>query len=155
MLCWRIFDIVQPSLDLSKIFKYALLHDFSERGQGKDTNTYATREEREMKKEREHKELNKFFSEFKDFSNFTNTLKEYEVKGDGESLFVWSIDKIQAKILGQIDNWRPYAEYGITYEEYCKKSDEFFAKCSPYLKDIFMEVCEVTKKTYYDRPKNP
>lgn len=53
-----------------------------------------------------------------------------------------------------MDNWRPYAEYGITYKEYCDKSEEFLAKCSLYLKDIFAEVCEVTKKTYYDRPKN-
>lgn len=154
ILCWRIFDIVQPPLDLTKILKYALIHDFSERGQGKDTNTYANKEEREVKKEREHKELNKMFSEFEDFIDFVNALKKYEMKEDEESLFVWSIDKIQAKVLGQMDHWRPYREYGITYKEYCDKSEEFLTKCSPYLKDIFAEVYEVTKKTYYDRPKN-
>jgi 5'-deoxynucleotidase YfbR-like HD superfamily hydrolase len=152
MLCWRIFEIVKPPLDQTKIFKYALVHDFVERGQNKDTNTYADQNERQSKKEREREEIAKLFTEFNDFTDFVNILKNYEMKNDEEALFVWSIDKIQAKILGQIDNWRPYSEYGITYKEYCEKSEEFLERCSPCLKNIFEEVYEETKKTYYDKP---
>lgn len=80
MLCWRIFDIVQPPLNLTKIFKYALVHDFSERGQEKDTNTYASKGERETKKEREQKELEKIFSEFNNFPDFVDVLKNMKRK---------------------------------------------------------------------------
>lgn len=53
MLCWKVFEIVKPPLDIAQIFKYALVHDFTERGLARDTNTYGTQKERELKKERE------------------------------------------------------------------------------------------------------
>ena len=41
MLCWKIHSIIKSNLNLEKILTYALAHDFSERGQKYDTNTYA------------------------------------------------------------------------------------------------------------------
>ena len=71
-----------------------------------------------------------------------------------EALFVWSVDKMQGIILGGIDNWRPYASYGVTFEQFCSKDEEFIDKCSPFVKDIFKQVYEEACKTYYDNPKN-
>lgn len=154
MFCWRLFELVKPPLDLAKILKYALTHDLLERGLKADVNTFAKKDERDAKKEREEKELKKLSEEFSDFNDLVATIENYEQKIDDESLFVWTADKMQAKILGEMDDWRPYAAYGVTWEQYCKKSEEFLKKCSPYLKEIFSEVYEHTKKTYYDRPKN-
>jgi len=53
MLCWKIFEVVKPPLDIGKIFKYALSYDFLERGYKTDTNTYAGAEEKKLKKIRE------------------------------------------------------------------------------------------------------
>lgn len=152
MLCWRIFEIVKPPLDITKILKYSLVHDFTERGQYQDTNTYAKELERQAKKEREAKELLSLTIEFKDFDDFIDILKNYEEFSDEESLFVWSVDKMQAPILGSIDNWRPYKEYGIPYKQFSDKGEELLTKCSPHLKDLFSKVFEEGKRTYYDRP---
>lgn len=154
MFCWRLFEIVKPPLDLSKILKYALVHDLLERGLKKDINTFATKEERETKMEQEENELKKLSIEFADFDDLISTVKNYEQRKDPESLFVWTADKMQAKILGEMDGWRPYASYGVTWKQYCDKSEEFLEKCSPYLRDIFTEVYEHTKTTYYDRPNS-
>lgn len=154
MFCWRLFGLVKPPLDFGKIMKYALAHDLLERGLKADANTFAKKDERDAKKEREEKELKKLGEEFSDFNDLVSTIKNYEQKIDGESLFVWTADKMQAKILGEMDDWRPYVVYGVTWKQYCEKSEEFLKKCSPYLKDVFAEVYEHTKKTYYDRPLN-
>jgi 5'-deoxynucleotidase YfbR-like HD superfamily hydrolase len=152
MLCWKIFDVTHPPLDIVKIFKYALVHDFSERGYKFDVNTYATKEERATKKDKEALELKKITSEFEDFKDFTLVLNNYEKSTDAEALFVWSVDKMQSIILGEIDGWRPYSAYGVTYDQFCKKGEEFLDTCSPYVKDIFTKVLEQAKKTYYDQP---
>ena len=153
MLCWKVYEATHPPLDMARILKYALVHDFSERGYRFDVNTYAGAEERNVKKEREAIELKKISAEFEYFADFVSVLNSYEKADDVEALFVWSVDKMQAIILGEIDAWRPYAIYGVTYEQFCKKSDEFLSRCSPYVKDIFACVIEESKKTYYDRPK--
>lgn len=154
MFCWRLFDMIKPPLDFSTIIKYALVHDLLERGLKKDVNTFATKEERETKMEREKNELKNLGMEFADFPDLISTIEAYEQRKDGESLFVWTADKMQAKILGEMDDWRPYASYGVTWQQYCDKSEEILKKCSPYLKDIYIEVYEHTKKTYYDRPNS-
>ncbi len=153
MLCWKIYETVKPPLNLEKILKYALIHDFSERGLKSDVNTYAGKEEKNLKKERESLELDKIGNEFRDFKDFTETLNSYEELNE-EALFVWSVDKMQGIIMGDIDNWRPYKSFGVTYEQFCKKDEEFIAKSSVYVKEIFQEVFEDACKTYYDNPNS-
>lgn len=153
MLCWKIFEVVKPSLDIAKIFKYALSHDFLERGYKTDTNTYAGTEEKKLKKLREAEELDKISQEFENFDDLISMLNNYDDVKDEEALFVWSIDKMQGIILGGIDHWKPYEAYGVTYEQFVAKGEEFLSKCSPYLKEIFIEVHTKSCETYYDRPK--
>jgi 5'-deoxynucleotidase YfbR-like HD superfamily hydrolase len=152
MLCWRIYEIVRPPLDMSKIFKYVLIHDFSERGYKVDVNTYASKEEKDLKKKQEAAEVKKLSTEFGNFEDFVHILNNYEKIADDEALFVWSVDKMQGIILGGIDKWRPYASYGVTYKQFCDKGDEFLARCSPYVKDIFIKLMDDSCKTYYDNP---
>jgi 5'-deoxynucleotidase YfbR-like HD superfamily hydrolase len=153
VLCWKLFESIHPPLSLEKILKYALIHDALERGEEFDTNTYAGQSERAQKKEREASELLKLKNEFGDFRNFVDALDTYERLGDEEAIFVWSVDKIQAMILGGMDKWRPYALYGVTYDQFCKKGEEILQKGSSCLRGVIQEVIEESKKTYYDRPR--
>ena len=152
MLSWRIFDALHPPLDLNKIFKYALVHDFSERGQKYDVNTYASAPEREAKKKYEDAELEKISSEMVKFTDFVHTLQAYEECKDEEALFVWCVDKLQARVLGSIDKWRPYRLYGVTYEQFCTQSERIIGKCPPYLKDLFASMFKYYESIYYDQP---
>lgn len=154
MLCWRVFDIVKPPLDLSRILRYALVHDFPERGQREDINTYAPSQERMTKKEREEKETSMISEDMKDFSDLNDILRTSGEQGNEEVLFVWCVDKLQAKVLGHIDNWRPYRLYGVTYEQYCAKDKEILDKCPDYLRELFSNLFLYFQGEYYDQPTN-
>ena len=153
MLCWKLFNDLKPNLNLEKILKYSLIHDFSERGQDYDVNTYASQEERLKKKDMEIEEIRKISQEFQYFDEMISLMNDYNNLTDEESRFVWSIDKMQAMVLGGIDNWRPYELYGVTYEQFYKKGEEILSQCSPCLVDVFREVVTQSRKTYYDQPK--
>ena len=67
MMCWRVYEKIKPPLNLEKIFKYSLAHDFLERGLSKDISSYAGKDVRLKKKQREAEELLKIEDEFAEF----------------------------------------------------------------------------------------
>ncbi len=153
LLCWAVFNTVRPPLDLAKIFKYALAHDFLERGLNKDVSSFADQNSKELKKQQEAKEFKKIKEEFHDFEELSQILQDYEEKVDEESVFVWSVDKLQPILLGHIDDWRPYKSDNISYQDFCKRYDKVCEECSPHVKDIFKDIFEYGRETYYDQPE--
>ena len=151
LLCWYIHDRYNLKLDISKILKYAITHDFVERYAG-DVNTFASTDERNAKVLREQESLIRLSDEFSDFQDMAVSMQNYELRQDDESLFVWTVDKMQGLIMGGMDNWRPYAEIGITYDQFVIKYKELSEKSSEYCKEIFEGLIEYSKSTYYDRP---
>lgn len=151
MLCWLICDKYKLKLDIAKVLKYALAHDFVERYAG-DVNSFATKKERSEKVKREKAALQRFDKEFKDFNDLVATMNGYEAKTDNEALFVWTVDKMQAYIMGDLDDWRPYKKLGISYESFIEKHAEQLAVCSPRCKEIFTELLDYCKTTFYDSP---
>jgi len=151
LLCWYIHDRYNLKLDISKILKYAITHDFVERYAG-DVNTFASTDERNAKVLREQESLIRLSDEFSDFQDMAVSMQNYELRQDDESLFVWTVDKMQGLIMGDMDNWRPYAEIGITYDQFVIKYKELSEKSSEYCKEIFEGLIEYSKSTYYDRP---
>jgi 5'-deoxynucleotidase YfbR-like HD superfamily hydrolase len=149
-LCWYIHDKYKLELDIAKIFKYALSHDFVERYAG-DVSTFASAEERIQKVIREKESLVRLSKELSAFDDIIVSMKHYEDKDDEESLFVWSVDKMQQLIMGSLDNWRCYAEAGITYDEFVAKYTELSAKSSKYCQELFNSLIEHSKNTYYDQ----
>jgi putative hydrolase of HD superfamily len=151
LLCWFIHDKYQIPLDVGRILKYALAHDLVERYAG-DTNTYASKEDRQKKTELERGALEKFSREFVGFTDLITTMSDYEAKKDEESLFVWSVDKMQQLVMGDMDSWRPYREIDVSYERFKSKCSEHLRDCSPYCKEIFSGLIEYSSTTFYDRP---
>ncbi len=151
VLCWYFHEKLDNPLDTAKILKYALAHDFVERYAG-DVNTFASNEDRIKKIENESASLDKLSRELREFSTLVESMKGYEAKSDEESLFVWTVDKMQALIMGDLDSWRPYKELGISYERFVEKYEELLSQSSPHCHRIFTELIEYSKSTYYDRP---
>lgn len=152
MLCWYICSHYALDLDLGKVLKYALTHDFAERYAG-DTNTFATKVDREKKVAREKAATERLSREFDDFKDLVDIIRDYESKADDEALFVWTVDKMQALVLGDLDNWRPYQKLDITYDQFTSKYKELMVTASPHCEEIFESLVEYCKTTYYDRPK--
>ncbi len=151
LLCWFIHDRHDIQLDIAKILKYALAHDFVELYAG-DVNTFATSEERAQKAENEKLALSKMSNEYSEFMNMVDVMNAYENKSDDEALFVWTVDKMQALVMGDLDHWRPYNELHISYDSFVKKYSQTLEEASPYCKEIFEGLLEHCKSTYYDRP---
>lgn len=153
MLCWKIHSSIESNLNLEKIFKYCLAHDFLERGMAQDVNTYATANEKISKKEYEENQLNLLSAEFSDFQDMISAVSSYEDQVDEESKFVKIVDKMQAIILGELDGWKPYIKVQVSHSEFVKKGDEFMEMCPDCLKDILQELNEHSRATFYDQPK--
>ena len=153
VLCWYLYDKLQLGLDLSKILKYAICHDFVEVHSG-DVNTFASAAERQQKSVAEAAALRQMQHELARFPGLVKAMTDYEAKADEEAWFVWTVDKIQAYVLGDMDNWRPYAELTISYDEFHNKYRELRGSVSPYLADLYDESVAYFKTTYYDQPAN-
>lgn len=145
----RIKDL---KLDQALVFKYAMAHDFVEKYAG-DVNTFASEQERSAKAAREQEAIITLESDFPNFPDMTKLLSQYDQKTTEEALFVWTVDKIQAIVLGGLDNWRPYKHVNVTYEAFCDKYQEIIDAGSPYCKQILESIFEYSKSTYYDKPK--
>lgn len=152
LLCWYVHSNHDIPLDLNKIFKYAIVHDFAERYAG-DINTYASEADLKSKIAREEAAVEKLSMEFVEFGDMVESLKRYQAKADEEALFVWTVDKMQAIILAELDDWRPYKKIKINYDTFVKKHHEQLSRCSPYCKQIFEALLEYCKATHYDRPQ--
>lgn len=151
LLCWYIHERHHLRLDISKILKYAITHDFVERYAG-DVNTFADQNERDAKIARERNSLERLSLEYRHFPGMISAMREYESRKDEESKFVWTVDKMQGMIMGDMDSWRPYANLGITYDQFVSKHTEHLMKSSKYCREIFEGVLEYCKTTYYDQP---
>jgi putative hydrolase of HD superfamily len=152
LLCWYIHDKYKLNLDIAKILKYALSHDFVERYAG-DTNTFASDQARQEKVIREAASLERLSAELDDFQDLVTNMHNYETKQDDESLFVWTVDKMQQLVMGDLDNWRPFADLSISYEKFASKWSELVEKSSPYAKEIFAGLLEYSKIQYASRLK--
>lgn len=149
LLAWFICDKYNLPLDQSKVLKYALCHDIVEVYAG-DVSAFAPEHERQQKTHDEAKALERLAKEL-DFPDLITNMRAYEAREDDESLFIWTIDKLQALILGDIDGWRPFANLGITYQQFCDKHRDILSCASPYVKDVYVELLEYYKTTYYDQ----
>ena len=152
LLCWYLYEKLQPDLDLAKILKYAMCHDFVEQYAG-DVNTFASAADREAKVKNEAAALSRIKKEHSGFPDLAETMTDYELKADEESKFVWTVDKMQQLIMGDMDAWRPYAEIGITYLAFTEKYDELSIGTSKYCKEIYSQLVEYSHSTFYDQPQ--
>ncbi len=153
LLSWFIIEKYSLPLDHATVLKYALVHDIVEVYAG-DVNSYATKAARRQKQKDEAASLMRLTKELDDFSALTDTIRSYEERSDDEVLFVWTVDKLQALIMGDLDVWRAYNEASISYEDFCRKNtSEILAKASPYAREIYEAFVEYSKTPYYDKPR--
>jgi putative hydrolases of HD superfamily len=147
LLCWYLHEKLQIEIDIALVLKYAMAHDFVERYAG-DVPSFASEQARKEKIVQEQQALTRLSSEFAEFADLAITMQRYEEKQDEESLFVWTVDKIQQLIMGDLDNWACYVEGEISYERFVDKYTEIAQRGSKYCREIFDTIIEYCKTTY-------
>ena len=152
LMSWFILEKYNLDLDEAKVLKYALAHDLIEARAG-DVNAFASDAERQQKVEDEAVALEALSGELADFGGLVVAMQGYEDKEDDEAVFVWTVDKVQALIMGEMDEWRPYRILDINYQSFCDKYKDVIARSSPHIREIFETMIEHFKAQYYDQPE--
>ncbi len=121
MLSCALAPEIDHSLDVGLIAQYATVHDLVEVFAG-DTSIFADEEHRISKKDREKVALERIREVYGHFPWIGETIERYEQKSDGESKFVYAVDKLIAIMYDYIDEGRYYHKNKITKVDF----DRFF-----------------------------
>lgn len=148
---WQLNEALDAGLDNEKLFKYAAVHDFVEVHAG-DTNTFASPEARLQKEKNEQLAFDALRAEYTDAPDFIAAVEAYQTQADEEVQFVWSCDKMQALLQGQLDNWRCYYEIEITDEQFIAKINQHRPRIHPALLDFYDDFCASCIKSYHFEP---
>lgn len=147
IICWHYYQLFGRELSVSKILKYALIHDLVEIYAG-DVATYASSEALLQKDKDEEVALDRLTEELSFDNDLVSHLIDYQKMADEEASFVWACDKIQAYVQGELDNWRAYLEYPVSKPMFIAKLDSQSQKVPGCLKDEFARLSSVWISSY-------
>jgi putative hydrolase of HD superfamily len=145
MFAWYIIDAKKLKFNISKVLRYALLHDMVEVYAG-DTFIHSTDKKLTGSKEaREKKAALKLKKNFPEFPAMHATIHDYEERKDKESRFVYVLDKILPLIKLYLDNGRKWKEKKVSFEMVVERKVNKVT-VSPEGKELFDEVVEILRK---------
>lgn len=117
MIAWYLIDTEKLKLNKELCFMYALAHDLVEIYAG-DTYIFDTNKKAHTsKKQREKKALEKIGKRFSRFKTLTSVIKRYEEKKDGESKFIYALDKLIPPMQIFLEKGKLWREKGVTLEQ--------------------------------------
>ena len=132
MLCLFIADAYMPTLNMLKVLRLALLHDFGEIYAGDITPADAV--DPQEKHRREHDAVQQVFARFPHGADYLALWQEYEENRTEEARFVKQMDRLEMALQASV-----YEQQGIV------NAEEFLASAShaltqPALRAILDEV---------------
>ncbi len=142
MLAWFIIDQNKLNLDLSKIIKYALVHDLVETYAG---DTWAFGKDNNNKVEREKIARDKINQEFSHFEELNKIISAYEDQSDPESIFVYALDKLEPIFHNYLDGGRIWRDTDVSLEHIKDYKREKIAK-SPDLMPYFESIVKLLEE---------
>ncbi len=149
MLCWMIIEKYNLKLDLNKVIKYSLIHDFVEVYAG-DVSIYSNK--KIDKHKRELKSLAKLKSRYPDLINIWKEIDIYEKRQDEEAIFVYIIEKIEpilTVLLSEDDHW---LKRKVSFEDFNNrkrsKTSKYNSFAQYFLEDIMTYLDKHRKKWF-------
>lgn len=144
MVSWYIATIEDSNLNIEKILKYALIHDFPEIYAG-DTPLYtANNVHLNSKIDRERESILRLKKEFSNFTDLYIWIKKYEEKVDDESKFVYAVDKLLPILSIYLDKGHAWKTHKINLDLIINKNKERIST-SPIIKKYFDLILKIVK----------
>lgn len=115
LTCWYLISEYKLSLDITKVLKYAILHDLPEA----ITGDYAFSLNTETVKEKalaEDKAIEKMTEMFPNFKELKTLLKDYNSLADEESRFVNATEKLIPVMNIYLDKGLTWKDEGMTWD---------------------------------------
>ncbi len=144
MLAWYILSQGNYSLDLHKVLRYALIHDFVEVYAG-DAWFYRSKEESRKKEALEAESAQRLQKEFPEFTDFHETIADYEKRQDPESRFVYALDKLIPILNVYLDGGKNWKKHGVTFDALLEAKTSKI-KVSPEVEPFYQELLSILKE---------
>lgn len=144
MLAWMIIEKYKLKLDVNKVLRNALLHDFVEIYSG-DMSIYGTHT-LEEKKKREYKSFLKLKKNFPEFKTFWKEIGTYEKKMDEEAKFVHIIDKIEPMLLVVTSDRNHFKSRKLTFDNFEKIKSKKIYTVKTFASEIYEDLLRYYKK---------
>jgi len=139
VLAWYLVDSLSLDLDLGKVLRYALAHDFVEVHAG-DTYIYSEDQVHlDNKQERETAAAQRLAKDFPEFGGLHEAIEEYERRDSREARFVYALDKLTPVIAIREDKGLSWQKSGVTLEMIIQNKAPKIAlspEIEPYFKDL-------------------
>ena len=113
-----------PSLNQSKLIRYALAHDLVEIYAGDVMALGRTDAQQHEKEQKEQAALERLTTEWPDFTDMTTMIEDYEKQTDPEAVFVKALDKIMPVILNIQTNGNLWKQLGIRRADIIANKDK-------------------------------
>lgn len=147
MTAWYIIESKKLNLDIDKVLRLSLLHDFVEVYAG-DTFVYDKDPEViNSKKEREEKALIRLKKEFKDAEFLWDVIEEYERKDSPEAIFIYVLDKLLPFLNCSLNKGIEWKESDITLD-LIKETKEAQMVQSPDIEPYYREFIKMLEENH-------
>ncbi len=149
---WYLNEKDSLGLDVSKIARYALVHDLAEAYAG-DTPSYGFEtEEKKTQHAREEEALARIRKEFPEAGELWKWIDLYQKRADEESKFTYVLDKILPVINMYITGHKEWIGFGQTLQHMIIEKEEKI-KAYPAIAKYFWEVVELLRASGTIREK--
>ena len=150
---WYLNEKDSLGLDVSRIARYALVHDLVEAYAGDTIPSYgAVTEERNTKRDREAAALARIRKEFPEASELWKWIVAYEAKEDPESNFVYALDKILPIINIYLNDGAEFEAWKVTLAMLIREK-EHKVKAFPAIEKYFWELVDLLRASGKIREK--
>jgi putative hydrolase of HD superfamily len=139
MAAWFIIDKHQLALDLEKVLKYCLVHDWPEIYAG---DAFALDPKQVATKDAKEQAARKLLAANPVSSGFSDVIEEYELLDNDESRFVYSLDKLMAALTvlqGSLTVWKDFGLKQPDWEEKFRAKIELSHYTAPYLEYVIAQ----------------
>lgn len=123
LTCWFLVSEYNLNLDLTKVLKYAIVHDLPEAITG-DYYFEINEKIKKEKDEAEKKAITQISEQFPNFKELVTLLHDYNEKADAEARFVNATEKLIPVINIYLDNGITWREEGMTWEVLVPNKDK-------------------------------
>jgi putative hydrolase of HD superfamily len=147
MVAWFLIEQDKLNLDKELCLMYALAHDLVEIYAG---DTFAFNKQHNLSKQKREKEaLKKIKKRFPGFKTLTKVIEKFENMKDGESKFIYALDKIMPPIQIYLENGKMWHDKNVSHKELTENKNERI----PISKDINKYWQELSKELTKNKSK--
>ena len=151
MVAWFLIEQDKLNLNRELCFMYALAHDLVEIYAG---DTYCFDKNSNISKyQREREALEKIEKRFSSFETLIKIIRKYEDKKDGESKFIYALDKIIPPIQIYLEDGKLWKEKKVSFEDVFENKNKKIAlsqEVNKYWQELFKKLKKNKKKLFHN-----